>query len=130
MTSTSTSVLDPPPSDEVCGLDALVALSSWSDQDVARLDVPVIDVPLVTVGGGLGSLALVDSLRVAGLSAEAPTAGPARCGCLGLTRHCRGPISWWRCGVGTFGWPTSARATAPGSRLREKRGSDYRSATR
>lgn len=39
----------------------------WSDQMVAAAGIPIHDVPLVTVGGGLGSLALVEFLRVAGV---------------------------------------------------------------
>lgn len=45
----------------------LLATSVWSDEDLARAQIPVIDVPLVTAGGGIGSFVLVDMLRVAGV---------------------------------------------------------------
>ncbi|MEL7207260.1 MAG: hypothetical protein AAGK32_03345, partial [Actinomycetota bacterium] len=41
-------------------------LSEWSDDDAVEAGLPVLDVPIVTVGGGLGSLALIDVLRLAG----------------------------------------------------------------
>jgi hypothetical protein len=47
---------------------ALRATPVLSDDDVAGL--PVVDVPMVTVGGGLASLALVHTLRVAGVPAR------------------------------------------------------------
>jgi hypothetical protein len=40
-----------------------------SDEQLAAADLPVVDIPLVSVGGGLGSFALVDMLRVAGTPA-------------------------------------------------------------
>ena len=45
----------------------LIARPIWRDQDVTEAGIPIVDVPLVTVGGGLGSFALVDTLRIAGL---------------------------------------------------------------
>jgi hypothetical protein len=45
----------------------LLGQSAWTDGEVERAGLPALDVPLVTVGGGLGSLALVDVLRLAGL---------------------------------------------------------------
>ncbi len=50
--------------------DELLAAPIWSDAMVSDLGIPIIDVPLVTVGGGLGSLALVDTLRIAGVSPD------------------------------------------------------------
>jgi hypothetical protein len=47
---------------------ALRAGRVWSDEDVAGL--PVFDAPVTTVGGGLASLALVQTLRVAGVPAR------------------------------------------------------------
>lgn len=38
----------------------------WTDDMVAAARIPVYDVPLVTVGGGMGSFVLVDYLRVVG----------------------------------------------------------------
>ena len=45
----------------------------WSDEAVARTGMPVIDSPLVSVGGGIGSFTLVDLLRIAGVPASAVT---------------------------------------------------------
>jgi hypothetical protein len=39
----------------------------WTDEMVARAAIPVIDVPFVTVGGGIGSFVMVDYLRIAGV---------------------------------------------------------------
>ena len=50
--------------------ERLVATPAWSDAMLAEHGIPVIDVPFVTVGGGLGSLALVDVLRIAGVSPD------------------------------------------------------------
>ena len=43
----------------------------WSDRLLASAGVPVIPVPVVSVGGGMGSFALVDTLRIAGVPTEA-----------------------------------------------------------
>lgn len=48
--------------------DALVSKSVWTDADVSSAGIPVTDVDVVSVGGGLGSFALTDFLRVAGMS--------------------------------------------------------------
>ena len=48
----------------------LLSTSVWSDEDVARAGIPVIDVPFVTVGGGMGSFVMVDLLRIAGVPAS------------------------------------------------------------
>ncbi len=45
----------------------LLSRDVWSDEMVARAGIPVVDVPLVTVGGGIGSFVLVDYLRIAGV---------------------------------------------------------------
>jgi hypothetical protein len=47
--------------------DQLINTSLWSDEMVASAGIPIVDVPLVSVGGGLGSFALVDHLRIAGV---------------------------------------------------------------
>jgi hypothetical protein len=47
--------------------DQLISTSQWTDQMVADAGIPVVDIPLVSVGGGMGSLILADHLRVAGL---------------------------------------------------------------
>lgn len=47
--------------------DQMVQTDWWTDQMVADAGIPVIDVPFVTVGGGIGSFVLVDYLRIAGV---------------------------------------------------------------
>ncbi|WP_285599809.1 hypothetical protein [Kineosporia sp. NBRC 101731] len=49
----------------------MVETGTWSDDLVARAGIPVVDVPFVTVGGGIGSFVLVDYLRVMGVPADA-----------------------------------------------------------
>ena len=39
----------------------------WSDEMVAAAGIPVIESPLVSVGGGIGSFVLIDYLRIAGV---------------------------------------------------------------
>ncbi|MGX7674506.1 hypothetical protein [Plantactinospora sp. DSM 117369] len=46
---------------------ALLDNAIWPDGLVAEAGIPVYDVPLVTVGGGIGSFVLVDYLRIAGV---------------------------------------------------------------
>ena len=50
-------------------IDRLDPIPVWSDHDVATTGWEVVDVPLTSVGGGLGSFALVDTLRIGGRSA-------------------------------------------------------------
>ncbi len=45
----------------------------WSDVDIAQHQIPIIDTPFVSVGGGMGSLAMIDTLRIAGIPAESLT---------------------------------------------------------
>lgn len=47
--------------------EQLLATSIWSDPLLAEAGIPVYDVPLVSVGGGIGSFVLTDFLRVAGV---------------------------------------------------------------
>lgn len=47
--------------------DQLVNESVWTDAMVAAAGIPIIDVPFVTVGGGIGSFVMTDFLRVAGV---------------------------------------------------------------
>ncbi|AXT86875.1 hypothetical protein C6I20_11085 [Aeromicrobium sp. A1-2] len=47
--------------------DDLVATSVWTDEQVAAAGIPVVDVPFVTVGGGIGSFVMFDYLRIAGV---------------------------------------------------------------
>jgi hypothetical protein len=49
----------------------LIDADWWSDDMVGRAGIPVYDVPFVTVGGGFGSLAVVNILRIAGVPTSA-----------------------------------------------------------
>ncbi|TDD82723.1 hypothetical protein E1293_16225 [Actinomadura darangshiensis] len=48
----------------------LLGTPVWHDQRVQAAGIPVYDVPLVSVGGGLGSFSLVDVLRIQGVAAS------------------------------------------------------------
>jgi hypothetical protein len=48
----------------------LLAHPVWTDAMVAAAGIPVVDVPLVTLGGGIGSFVLVDVLRIAGVPGD------------------------------------------------------------
>ncbi|MGH9069777.1 MAG: hypothetical protein ACRDX8_01095 [Acidimicrobiales bacterium] len=50
---------------------ALASISSWSDRLLAERSIPVLDTSFVAVGGGLGTFAMVDYLRVAGVPVSA-----------------------------------------------------------
>jgi hypothetical protein len=50
--------------------DELAGTSTWSDRAVVLADIDVLEVPLVTVGGGIGSFVLVDYLRIAGVATD------------------------------------------------------------
>jgi hypothetical protein len=45
----------------------LEAVDEWSDASLVGAGIPVIDAPLVSVGGGIGSFVLADYLRIAGV---------------------------------------------------------------
>ncbi len=47
--------------------DELLKTDIWTDDMVYRAGIPIIDVPLVSCGGGMGSFVLSNYLRVAGL---------------------------------------------------------------
>ncbi|MEM9745275.1 MAG: hypothetical protein AAF945_01175 [Actinomycetota bacterium] len=47
--------------------DELRATSIWTDELVAAARLPVVDVPMVSIGGGIGSFILADVLRISGL---------------------------------------------------------------
>lgn len=49
----------------------LLHASVWADGLVTSAGIPVYDMPLVSVGGGLGSFTLLDVLRVRGVAASA-----------------------------------------------------------
>jgi hypothetical protein len=42
----------------------------WTDSMLASAGIPIIDVPFVTVGGGMGSFVTVDYLRIAGVQPD------------------------------------------------------------
>jgi hypothetical protein len=50
--------------------DDLLHTSVWSDDLVGASGMAVVDMPFVTVGGGLGSFVMVDYLRIAGVPAS------------------------------------------------------------
>ncbi len=47
----------------------LINTDIWTDEMVASAGIPVIDVPFVTVGGGIGSFVTADYLRIYGVPA-------------------------------------------------------------
>jgi hypothetical protein len=49
----------------------LIATDWWSDDAVAHAGIPVVDVPFVSVGGGIGSFVTVDYLRICGVPTSA-----------------------------------------------------------
>ena len=49
----------------------LIGTDVWSDDLVARAGIPVVDVPFVSVGGGIGSFVTVDYLRICGVPTSA-----------------------------------------------------------
>ena len=55
--------------DETSGelTEQLLAAAVWQDRNLEDAGIPIVDAPFVTVGGGLGSFAFVDYLRIAGV---------------------------------------------------------------
>ncbi len=47
--------------------DQLLATDFWTDEMVAGAGIPIVDIPFVTVGSGIGSFVTVDYLRIAGV---------------------------------------------------------------
>ncbi|WP_253776564.1 FAD/NAD(P)-binding protein [Goodfellowiella coeruleoviolacea] len=47
--------------------DFLLTSPVWTDELVHESGIPVVDVPFLTVGGGMGSFAMIDCLRIAGV---------------------------------------------------------------
>ncbi len=47
--------------------DQLLQTDFWTDDMVAAAGIPIVDVPFVTIGGGIGSFVTVDYLRIAGV---------------------------------------------------------------
>ena len=50
--------------------DQLLQTDWWTDQMVVGAGIPIVDVPFVTVGGGIGSFIMADYLRIAGVPAH------------------------------------------------------------
>lgn len=48
----------------------LIDTDIWTDEMVTRAGIPVIDVPLVSIGGGMGSFILADMMRIGGMPAS------------------------------------------------------------
>jgi hypothetical protein len=42
----------------------------WTDDMVVQAGIPIVDIPFVTIGGGMGSFVMVDHLRIAGVPAN------------------------------------------------------------
>ena len=49
---------------------ALVDTDIWSEQHLFDAGIPIADAPMISVGGGIGSFALVDHLRICGVGTE------------------------------------------------------------
>ncbi|MDL9938259.1 hypothetical protein QSJ18_16015 [Gordonia sp. ABSL1-1] len=47
--------------------DELINTDFWTDQMVESAGIPIVDVPFVTVGSGIGSFVTVDYLRISGV---------------------------------------------------------------
>jgi hypothetical protein len=64
----------PPGSDRPDGsgdlTEELLTTDVWPDAMVAAAGIPIVDVPLVSVGGGMGSFVTVDYLRIAGVGTD------------------------------------------------------------
>jgi hypothetical protein len=45
----------------------LIGTDRWTDAMLAKADIPVADVPFVSIGGGIGSFVTVDYLRICGV---------------------------------------------------------------
>lgn len=50
--------------------DELLGSDQWTDEMLHAAGIPVTDVPLVTIGGGIGSFVTVDYLRIAGVTTD------------------------------------------------------------
>src|SRR5216683_4533 len=50
--------------------DELLRSDQWTDEMLHAAGIPVTDVPLVSVGGGIGSFVTVDYLRIAGVTTD------------------------------------------------------------
>jgi hypothetical protein len=48
--------------------DELINADTWTDAQVRAAGIPIVEVPFVTIGGGIGSFVMFDYLRIAGVS--------------------------------------------------------------
>ncbi|WP_283134513.1 hypothetical protein [Rhizohabitans arisaemae] len=48
----------------------LLSSPVWTDAQLARAGIPVVDAPFVSIGGGMGSFVMVDLLRISGFPLE------------------------------------------------------------
>jgi hypothetical protein len=85
----------------------LIDTPVWTDEMVARAGIPIVDVPFVTVGGGIGSFVMADHLRIAGVPAT-------QIAVLGVNEH-----PW-----DTYEYLTRVSQVPRGERLRSDAGSN------
>src|SRR6204780_4118822 len=50
--------------------EELLSSAWWTDEMVQGAGIPIVEVPFVTVGGGIGSFVTVDYLRIAGVAPD------------------------------------------------------------
>ncbi|MDT7549442.1 MAG: hypothetical protein QOE84_1836, partial [Actinomycetota bacterium] len=48
----------------------LIAADHWTDAMLAAAGIPVVEVPFVSIGGGIGSFVTTDYLRIAGVGKD------------------------------------------------------------
>jgi hypothetical protein len=48
----------------------LIDTDIWTDQMIIGAGIPIVDVPFITIGGGIGSFVTVDYLRIAGVPTD------------------------------------------------------------
>ena len=59
--------------------DQLIASDFWTEQMLVDAGIPIIDVPFVTIGGGIGSFVMADYLRISGVPTEGAHSVSAAC---------------------------------------------------
>ncbi len=50
--------------------EQLIETDIWSEQLLVDAGIPILDIPLVSIGGGIGSFALIDQLRIRGVAID------------------------------------------------------------
>ncbi|MBG0833222.1 hypothetical protein HS041_36580 [Planomonospora sp. ID67723] len=48
----------------------LLSSPVWTEEQLTRAGIPIVDAPFVSIGGGMGSFAMVDLLRISGFPLE------------------------------------------------------------